>query len=83
VAVDVCAADGDWNADAAALREKVLTGGESRTMKHHKRISRPPLMASTPFEPGGTSLGSKLNFLIAMTERVIEFVFNVTGHNQL
>ena len=48
-------------------------------MKHHRLISRVPEMAQQqPFEPGTTSLESKLNFVVAMFNRAVEFTFNKT-----
>ena len=53
-------------------------------MKHHKLVSRTPRLAQQPpFEPGLSSLESKLNFVVAMFNRGVEFAFNKTGHNML
>lgn len=49
-------------------------------MKHHKLISRTPQLAQghDPFVPGLTALQSKLNFMVAMFERLIDFTFTKT-----
>ncbi len=48
-------------------------------MKHHKLVSRTPLMAETEYEPGGTSFESKMNFMVAFFGQMVEFIFNKTG----
>ena len=48
-------------------------------MRHHRFVSRTPLLAQTEYEPGDTSSESKMNFLVAFFTQSMEFVFNKTG----
>ena len=45
-------------------------------MKHHKLVTRTPLMAQTKYEPHQTAYESKMNYMATLVAQIIHFSFN-------